>query len=281
MPRNVVHRENPWHHHAITSGWRPGRRRVAALIGVIGLVVAGCSQATRSSDVAGESAPARSTTSIVTTTTSSSPETTTTTTSTTVVEVTTTTAQDGILQPGESGPEIEALQTRLSELGYWLGEPDGQYGAATAHAVTAFQKLTGLEPNGVAGPETIDTLAMATRPVPQTTAGRVFEVSLDSQTMMLVEDGAVQWVFDVSTGARAGTTPRGEWTVYRQYDGYEHGPLGVLYRPKYVVGGVAVHGYPSVPPYPASHGCIRVLNAVMDWLWDTDLLTIGSTVLIY
>jgi lipoprotein-anchoring transpeptidase ErfK/SrfK len=90
-----------------------------------------------------------------------------------------------------------------------------------------------------------------------------------------------QWVFDVSTGRVAGTTPRGEWNTYRAYDGYEHGPLGVLYRPRYVVGGVAVHGYPSVPAYPASHGCIRVINPAMDFLWDTDALSLGTTVVIY
>jgi lipoprotein-anchoring transpeptidase ErfK/SrfK len=26
----------------------------------------------------------------------------------------------------------------------------------------------------------------------------------------------------------------------------------------YFIGGYAIHGYPSVPYYPASHGCLRV-----------------------
>ena len=26
----------------------------------------------------------------------------------------------------------------------------------------------------------------------------------------------------------------------------------------YFVGGIAFHEYPDVPPYPASHGCVRV-----------------------
>ena len=42
------------------------------------------------------------------------------------------------------------------------------------------------------------------------------------------------------------------------------GSLGTLYRPKFVIGGVAVHGVPRVPDYPASRGCIRVTNAAMD-----------------
>ena len=34
--------------------------------------------------------------------------------------------------------------------------------------------------------------------------------------------------------------------MYRQIDGYRYAPLGTLYRPKYVYGGVAIHGYTSV-----------------------------------
>jgi lipoprotein-anchoring transpeptidase ErfK/SrfK len=33
--------------------------------------------------------------------------------------------------------------------------------------------------------------------------------------------------------------------------------LGMLHS-NYFIGGYAIHGYPSVPLYPASHGCIRV-----------------------
>jgi lipoprotein-anchoring transpeptidase ErfK/SrfK len=69
--------------------------------------------------------------------------------------------------------------------------------------------------------------------------------------------------------------------VYRQIDGYHKAPLGVLYRPKYIFQGVAVHGFPSVPSYPASHGCVRVTNASMDWLWSSGALSIGTDVWVY
>jgi L,D-transpeptidase-like protein len=32
----------------------------------------------------------------------------------------------------------------------------------------------------------------------------------------------------------------------------------VLYYPSYFLRGFAVHGYPDVPPYRASHGCARI-----------------------
>jgi lipoprotein-anchoring transpeptidase ErfK/SrfK len=32
----------------------------------------------------------------------------------------------------------------------------------------------------------------------------------------------------------------------------------VLLDPMYFLRGFAIHGYPSVPAYPASHGCVRI-----------------------
>ena len=58
--------------------------------------------------------------------------------------------------------------------------------------------------------------------------------------------------------------------VYRERpEGWWEGDLGQIYRPKYFVGGVAVHGSNSVPNYPASHGCVRVSVPAMDFIWDT------------
>lgn len=40
-----------------------------------------------------------------------------------------------------------------------------------------------------------------------------------------------------------------------------------------------MHGYSSVPNYPASHGCVRVTIPAMNRLWS--LLRIGMPVHIY
>lgn len=187
----------------------------------------------------------------------------------------------GALRPGDRGPTVLDLQRRLVSFGYWLGVVDGRYGPATTHAVTAFQKTAGLARDGVAGPDTLAALDRASRPRPRSSAGRVVEVDLRRQLLLVATDGRVQWVIDTSTGSVPGTTPRGRYKVLRQVDGYDPGPLGVLYRPKYFVGGVAVHGYPTVPSYPASHGCVRVTNAAMDWLWASGALPIGGRVWVY
>lgn len=186
-----------------------------------------------------------------------------------------------VLALGVRGPAVQALQQRLAGLGFWLGQPDGSYGPLTRHAVVAFQKAGGLATDGVAGPRTRQLLETAQRPTPRSDQGRVIEVDLDRQLLLVTVDGRVEQVLDASTGEVPGTTPPGRYEVFRHVDDYDPGPLGTLYRPKYFYQGVAVHGYPEVPPYPASHGCVRVTNPAMDWLWDSGHLAIGQTVWVY
>lgn len=62
---------------------------------------------------------------------------------------------EGIMRPGEEGEQVLALQQALTTLGYEPGEPDGNYGPATAEAVRAFQTAAGLPADGIAGPTTL------------------------------------------------------------------------------------------------------------------------------
>jgi lipoprotein-anchoring transpeptidase ErfK/SrfK len=54
-----------------------------------------------------------------------------------------------------------------------------------------------------------------------------------------------------------------------------------MYRPKYFWRSAAIHGYASVPNYAASHGCVRVTNATMDWLWKKNALPLGMPIWVY
>jgi peptidoglycan hydrolase-like protein with peptidoglycan-binding domain len=188
---------------------------------------------------------------------------------------------DPVLRPGRKGPEVAALQQRLIDLGYWLGDPDGSYGHATTQAVMAFQKANGLGRDGLAGPATLAAVETAGRPVPRSTQGSLVEIDLSRQLILLVTDGHVDWAFNTSTGKKGWATPPGDFTVFREVDGIRRAPLGDLYRPKYFNGGIAVHGAPSIPGYPASHGCTRVSNAAMDFLWTTGALDRGMPVSVY
>ena len=62
-------------------------------------------------------------------------------------------------------------------------------------------------------------------------------------------------------------------------DGFDPSPLGTLYDPMYFTGGYAIHGNPSVPPYPASHGCVRVPMWIAPILYASN--DYGETVYVY
>lgn len=195
------------------------------------------------------------------------------------------------LRIGATGPEVRALQDRLSSLGYWLGSPDGAFGALTHQAVLALQKAAHVTADGIVGPETRRALTAGTSPVPRHDGGSRIEVDLDHQLVLVVSDGKLDRVFNASTGSNrtytvngvreVAVTPTGEYSIFRRVDGWDSSPLGTLWRPAYFVGGVALHGHGEVPPYPASHGCVRVSIAAMDWFWAAGLVADGTPVLVY
>ncbi len=57
------------------------------------------------------------------------------------------------LKSGDKGTEVKKLQQALKDLGYNVSA-DGTYGPITVAAVTAFQKLNGLDDDGIAGAKT-------------------------------------------------------------------------------------------------------------------------------
>jgi hypothetical protein len=188
---------------------------------------------------------------------------------------------------------VRAAQQRLAALGYWLGTPDGRYGNLTVQAVTALQKVAGLGRDGVLGPRTKAALDAGVRPSARSRKGHVLEVDLAHQVILVVDDGRISTILNTSTGSGAyytapdghrahATTPVGRFTASWAVDGWHTSPLGHLYRPRYFhPRGIAVHGYTSVPSYPASHGCVRVSMAAMDLIWSKGLMPLRGAVWVY
>jgi peptidoglycan hydrolase-like protein with peptidoglycan-binding domain len=185
------------------------------------------------------------------------------------------------VQAGDRGPEVQALQERLSSLGYWLGAPDGVFGPGTTRAVVALQKSSGLGRDGVVGPATRAALDRGQRVQPRSASGHVIEVDLSRQIVIVADDGRATYVLDTSTGREPGSTPAGDYRIFRGVNGMDTGPYGPLYRPKYFYNGVAIHGYNSIPTTPQSHGCVRVTNAAIDMLWDSGRLPNQTRVWVY
>ena len=64
------------------------------------------------------------------------------------------TPTEPLLRNGTQGSEVEKLQNRLKELGFYEGEVDGQFGNGTRAAVVLFQTQHGLQADGIVGPAT-------------------------------------------------------------------------------------------------------------------------------
>jgi lipoprotein-anchoring transpeptidase ErfK/SrfK len=176
------------------------------------------------------------------------------------------------LAAGSHGASVRALEQRLAELHYAV-KVDGDFGDDDVEAVYAFQKVEGMARTGTATPALWRRLLLARTPRARYGGDHV-EIDKSRQVLLVVRGGKVALVVATSTGA-TGNTPLGLWHVYRKVIGFDW----VLYYPSYFLRGFAIHGYPDVPPYPASHGCARIPM----WVAQTVYAEIpnGSEVYVY
>ncbi len=199
----------------------------------------------------------------------------------------------------EDGPDTAAAQLRLTQLGFWAGDGDGEYGFATTQAVMAFQKYMGLDPSGKLDQDTANWLTVVPeRARGQADDGTLVEVDKTKQLLFIVKDGKTIWTFNTSTGSGIAysatnrntgeietgdaVTPNGLWKTNRERpNGWWEGDLGDIYRPKYFRGGVAIHGMTRVPNTPVSHGCVRLSTMAMDFIWDNDFVPLGTPVWVH
>jgi cell wall hydrolase len=182
---------------------------------------------------------------------------------------------------GYQGPLVATLLNRLRELGYAAPSPRTVFDSDAQQAVYAFQKAQRLERTGAADTAFWRRLARPAEIVPRHRFPTShIEIDKERQILMVVRNGRVALVSPVSTAGIAGYyTPVGRFAIARKVPGYDPSPLGVLYKPMYFYGGYAIHGNPSVPPYPASHGCVRVPNFVADRLYESE--PYGEAVIVY
>jgi len=204
------------------------------------------------------------------------------------------------LSLGDHGPDVHALLKRLHRLHYDTGPVDSSYGDDALHAVTAFEKVNGLTRNGVVTTPVWNKLNHPKRPHlrhPDSSAALAVEVNKNKQILMLAKYGKIWRILDTSTAGgylytnssgqtERAVTPDGHFSVQYKLTGWHKSQLGELYYPSYFTNtGYAIHGEGNgndsgeVPPYPNSHGCVRITNnAVLRYY---NLLTVGTSVWIY
>ncbi|MGI8557259.1 MAG: L,D-transpeptidase [Solirubrobacteraceae bacterium] len=171
-------------------------------------------------------------------------------------------------RPGSRGPSVRLLQALLARLHYALNR-SGVFDGATGRAVEAFRKLTGLARTQQANDRVFQLLgrgAGAFHPR-HPHQGAHFEADLSHQVLAEVTaGGSVRRIYPMSSGKPSTPTVIGTFHIYSQTSGTND--KGMV-DANYFIGGYAIHGYFDVPPYPASHGCLRIpipdAAAVFHW----------------
>ncbi len=158
--------------------------------------------------------------------------------------------------PGSRGIKVRLLQRGLRRLGFAV-PIGGGYGGGTARAVLAYRKTNNMRRTNRASSAVYSRLFRGRgrfRPR-HPRAGRHVEFDWSRQVLAFVNRGRAVAVYHASSGKPSTPTVFGTFRFYRKQPGTNsHG----MVHSNYFIGGYAIHGYKSVPNYPASHGCIRV-----------------------
>jgi hypothetical protein len=162
------------------------------------------------------------------------------------------------------------------------------YAQDTAYATVAVEKMLGLARDGVIGPDVQYGLEhFRYRPALPHAEGDRIEINLDTQVLTVYRQwqpilltttstGSGEYFCGGSDGCQYAITPAGHYHLQYQHQGWDTGKLGRMWNPYYFNGGIAIHGLPSVPPYPASHGCARIPMHIANYF--ASVVTRGESV---
>ena len=181
---------------------------------------------------------------------------------------------------GARGTVVAQLGNQLRALHY-ASPSTSVFGPELLDAVYAFQKVQGLPRTGRVDAAFWQRLANPLLPWPRyASPASHIEIDKVHQVLYVVRRFRVALIVPVSTAGIPGRfTPTGRFAIYRKVSGFDPSPLGTLFDPMYFTDGYAIHGNPSVPPYPASHGCVRVPMWIAPYLYATN--PYGETVYVY
>ncbi len=173
---------------------------------------------------------------------------------------------------GSPARHVRALQRQLRFRGYVVGRR-GRLDARTTRAVLTFRKVSGLSRTSAADRAVMRRLAAGGGffRVRFPGHGKHVEADLSRQVIALIRGRRVERIYHTSTGSTVTPTIRGSFRFERSQAGLNS--LGMFWS-RYFIRGYAIHGYKSVPVYPASHGCLRVpipdAISIYNWLRGGD-----------
>src|SRR4051812_856716 len=156
------------------------------------------------------------------------------------------------VSPGRGATASGLLKRGLHRLGYVDSSID--------RAVLAFRKVNRMSRSSSPGRAVCERASAGHggSPLRSRTAGKHVEANLERQVVVLANHGRAERIYHMSSGKPSTPTVRGSFRFYSKTAGTNG--KGML-DSNYFIGGYAIHGYPEVPTFAASHGCIRVPNA--------------------
>ncbi|HEU0024691.1 MAG TPA: L,D-transpeptidase family protein [Thermoleophilaceae bacterium] len=181
---------------------------------------------------------------------------------------------------GARGVPVLLLQRALARL-HFATPVTGYFDAATSRAVTAYRKTNGMGTTGYASTSVFAKLlrgrgAYQLRYPKAGKRGKHVEFDWSRQVLVLAQRGHPYRIYHSSSGAPATPTVFGKFNFYLQTPGTN--AKGMVHS-SYFIRGYAIHGYASVPNYPASHGCLWV--PIPNSLQIFDWIDIGDPIYVY
>jgi hypothetical protein len=152
----------------------------------------------------------------------------------------------------------------------------------TQQALMAFQAWSGLARDGVDGHKTRARLEVAAPPKPrsESATGHYAEVFRSLGVLLCVNNGKLVRVVHCSTGRPSLPTPAGHFSIFlKALDWWSTTYLDWMPFASFFSGGDAIHGFPDVPAYPASHGCVRISMPEAPWVYT--FMYYGAQVYVY
>jgi hypothetical protein len=178
---------------------------------------------------------------------------------------------------GAGGVQVLLLQRALLRLGF-ATPVTGRFDWLTANAVNAFRKTNRMGSGGYASPGVYAMLlrGQGAFKLRHPRPSKHVEFDWSRQLLVLARRGRPYRVYHTSSGTPATPTVFGTYRFYLKTPGTND--KGMVHS-SYFIRGYAIHGYASVPNYPASHGCLRVPipNAASIFNW----IDVGDTIYSY
>jgi lipoprotein-anchoring transpeptidase ErfK/SrfK len=163
------------------------------------------------------------------------------------------------LHQGECGDVVVGFKKAMRKMGY-IANDGSCFGGKTGRGVLAYRKVNDMSRSMRAGAGLVKSVfaGKGGYEVRHPGAGEHVEAPLSKQVLVFAKGDKPFAIYPISSGKSSTPTVTGHFEFIRQEPGYNsHG----MYYSFYFYGGYAVHGYESVPDYPASHGCLRTFIA--------------------